>query len=182
MYWHSLTMYIHTLTKVCVDLRKYFVTLHPKVESISPRSKARARSLTDWNTDTIDGRWRTHNVYYKPQKLRPTRTRDIKMETRDLNRLVYLVEKQSHEDTIQVLESLKEEFQNKATAYDRLTQSDEAWNIYFLLSGPRFTKLDNLRQRLHLKSTECWKASGIILDRIMQEEHSWTQRRKELGV
>lgn len=111
--------------------------------------------------------------------MRPTRTRDKEMKTIDINRIRYEVELQTIKAIDRELEELKIRFIKRANQYHQILFSDEAINIVDNTFGITWEILREKRERLRLKESVNWEASGEVLKQQLENRKRWIDLKRE---
>lgn len=114
--------------------------------------------------------------------MRPTRTRDKEMKTTDINRIRYEVEWQTIQAIDRELEELKRRFIKRANQYHQILFSDEAIKIIDNTFGITWEILREKRERLKLKESVNWEASGEVLKQQYKNWRRWKELKRELEV
>lgn len=112
--------------------------------------------------------------------MRPTRTREETMKQTDINRIRYEVERQVINAIDKELEELKIIFIKRANQYHQILFSEEATNIVDHTFGITWEILREKRERLRLKESENWKASGEVLKKQLENRKRWIELKLEL--
>ena len=116
---------------------------------------------------------RTHTVILTPKKLRPTRTRDKKMNNQSLKSLetaiqiaidsiVNTTDRQIRTSCITVASEIENEFIQRANNISKLLNSKEAWNIRSMSYGEKFNLLHEKRRELYSLERFYWKAASTV--------------------
>lgn len=102
------------------------------------------------------------------------------MKQTDINRIRFEVERQIAKAIDRELEELKRRFANRANQYHQILFSDEARNIEAKTIGITWERLREKRERLKLKESVNWKASGEVIKQQIENRRRWIEQTKEL--
>lgn len=101
------------------------------------------------------------------------------MKTKDINRIRYEVEWQTIQAIDRELEELKRRFIKRANQYHQILFSDEAINIVDNTFGITWEILREKRERLRLKESVNWEASGEVLKQQLENRKRWIDLKRE---
>lgn len=102
------------------------------------------------------------------------------MKQTDINRIRYEVERQVFNAIDRELEELNRRFVERANQYHRILFSEEAINIVDHAHGINWEILREKRERLQLKESESWNASGEVLKQQIENRKRWIELKVEL--
>jgi hypothetical protein len=102
------------------------------------------------------------------------------MKQTDINRIRYEVERQVFNAIDRELEELNRRFVKRANQYHQILFSEEATNIVDHAFGTTWEILREKRERLKLKESENWNASGEVLKQQIENRKRWIELKVEL--